>query len=232
MNIRTKIFAAIVATLVTCELSAVIFHEIDTTRPLRCTFSLEHQNRVMVNGGRIQKAIFPDGRISVQMEDESGQIFVYPLNNFQRETTLSVVTENGFVQDLEIKFEVQSTEVVILNEPGEVCDESNEKEIEAAKIENSIRKILNGETPEGFVAFEDFRGETKSMICLDVKRIARFEGDRQTLYLYLIMNKGLKHICLHEQTLSSTANWIYLAQNNLQPKEEIVAIVSVNRSNG
>lgn len=99
------------------QLAATLFSEIDTTKPLFCFFSLNHQNRIAVTDGRIIKVICPETELSIKMEEESGQVFIYPLNDSLSRVTLSVVTGDGLVQDLHITFIEKGPEVVILSAP-------------------------------------------------------------------------------------------------------------------
>lgn len=223
-----KFAFVIILICMSSEAIAVIFHQIDTTCPLKCRLSMDHQNRIMVNDGRIQKVIFPEGKFSVQMEEESGQIFVYPvvMNQIQ---TLSIITENNFVQDLEIEFQSRSSEVVILSEPDASSCDDKQDEI-TRDIEEKIFNILSGESPKGFVAFEDMRKEIV-VNHVAIKRLVRFEGDKETIYLFAIKNCNETPAIVYEQFFHSAPNWVYVVQNYLKSKEETVAIVSINRPN-
>lgn len=208
--------------------SAAIFHDIDTTTPLKCTLSSSHQNRVIASGGRIAKAIFPDNRISVQIEDESGQIFIYALGPIANETTVSVVTENGYVQDLEIRFEDKSSEVVILNEPNEKCKDESPNQMQAVPI--LIDEILQGNIPKGYCCFRENGENRKIRKGIVVETLARFEGESDIIYLYKVINRMRSSVCIHEQQLSLPCGlWVFLERNSICPKEETIAIVAVKR---
>ncbi len=184
----------------------------------------------MINGGRIQKAIFPEGKISVQMEEESGQVFVYPFSPIHKHTTLSVITDNGYVQDLEIQFEDRSAEVVILNEPNSEIDEEQKCGNKTKNISCFISQILQGKIPQGYVAIEE-KGKERTIGCVSAIHLTRFEGDMETIHLYLIKNNSLKDTSFHERFLNISADWIYLAKNHLNPKEETFALISTMRPN-
>ena len=80
------------------------------------------------------------------MEEESGQVFVYTLEPIPDVLTLSVITNCG-VQDLEISFESRSSEVVILENPDDICETSNSMKSPKEQMNNIneiIESILRG----------------------------------------------------------------------------------------
>lgn len=206
------------------SLEGAVFSKIDTTVPLKCVFSNEHQNRIIVDKGRIEKVIFTDDALAVRLEEESGQVFVYLTHPKGKEIVLSVVTESGIVQDLEICFEEKSSEIVILQKP-----ESQKALCQPHDIEQIIETILAGQSPKGYCCFDG--GESRmvqSQIFLNA--IARFEGNQEIINLFRIENKAAYRSCLIEQELCSpSTNWVYLVKRELSPHEETIAIVAESR---
>ncbi len=207
---------------------AAVYHDIDTTIPLKCTLSSTNQNRIVVAEGRIRKAIFLDERIAVQTEEESGQAFIYPLDFIEKPITVSIVTEKGLVQDLEIKFADRSSEVVILKEKKlEELESSQNTSQDVSKI---IETILDGAIPPGYVYLEGMGEKLFIRKKVIAALIARFEGEKETIYFYRIANKSRKQICLNEGEFNlSDATWTYLDKRELRRKEETFVLISVKR---
>jgi TraK protein len=219
---KKHFLSAIFVMLSLRTLSGAIFQDIDTTTPLKCIFSCIHQNRIAVDNGRIEKVIFTDDSIAVRMEDESGQIFVCSIRPTFRETVLSIVTDEGKVQDIEIRFEDRPSEVVILQEP-----DSETKCYTYQGIGSILNKILSGQTPIGYICL---KGNIQQQcigrgIILDT--IASFEGCEETVKLIRILNKKRCSNRLFEiDFCSPETQWVYLVKDTLSPFEETIAIVS------
>ena len=80
----------------------------------------------MVEKGKIQKVIAADeGRLSIFMEELSGQAFICARDQDPEDTTLSIVTETCLVQDLQVTFIERLPEVVILTDP--ILEQKNEE---------------------------------------------------------------------------------------------------------
>lgn len=95
---------SIILTLIlsAASLSAAIYHPIDTTQTLRCCFSISQHNRVLIDKGRIKKIIFPEEKLHVRMEETSGQVFIQAKTSLQERVVVSIISQTGIVQDVEI----------------------------------------------------------------------------------------------------------------------------------
>lgn len=219
--------------LLTVPLQAAIFHEIDTTMTLCCTFSSKQHNRILVDGGRIKKVIFPDDKVFVRMEEVSGQCFIQPKSPLIDSTLISIVNQDGQIQDIEITFSDCSSEVVVLHAPcfkPEIiyelsdtpccyCDDSLNSQIEA---------LLKGEIPCGYRSVPSKKCILKPRFGISVKLIARLEGFSDSLLLYEVTNTSWWKRRFTEQEITcSGVNWAYLEKNCLKSKETILGVVSV-----
>ena len=60
-------------------------------------------NRISVQGDRIHQIFGAEGKFSVETDNESGQLFLKPLNAAERHAlNLTIITENGNTQDLKL----------------------------------------------------------------------------------------------------------------------------------
>lgn len=220
-----KVLLVLLPTLCT----GAIFHDIDTTTPLPCTLSSTHQNRILVSEGRIAKVIFPEGSLSIQMEEESGQAFVCAVASLPGSTTLTVVTDRGLVQDIEAQFEDGPSQVVILREEHKT-PLSEHRPGPWAKTNTLLDQLLKGKVPKGYCRFS-LRSRMSIDHGLFMDTLASFEGAKDTLYLYKIKNTKRHTVQLQERCLSAPGSlWVYLEKHTLDPGEETWAVQALKRA--
>lgn len=206
-----------------------IFHDIDTTAPLPCMLSATHQNRILVSEGRIAKVIFPEGSLSIQMEEESGQAFVCAGGSLPGSTTLTVVTDRGLVQDIEARFEDGPSQVVILRE-GHKTQSSEQTPAPRAQMKVLLDQVLNGKVPKGYCRFT-LRSQRFTEQGLLIDTLASFEGAMDTLYLYQVKNPKRSTVYLHERCLSGPGSlWVCLEKHTLDPGEATWAVQALKRA--
>lgn len=206
----------------THQASAVVFYDIDTTLPAKCVFSNITQNRIVVENGRVEKVIFTDDSITVRMEEESGQAFVCAFKPINTETVISVVTDKGEVQDLEISFSKQSSEVVVLRD----C-KTQRKAIEDRNIVMLIDTILSGQTPEGYCCNEVNGGWRCVGNGFKASTMVQFESSRDIIRMVTIINASKEQNSLTESQLCSLdTQWVYLIKKILAYQERTIALVS------
>jgi type-F conjugative transfer system secretin TraK len=72
-------------------------------------------NRLVVLGDRIQQIFGENDAFSLQSDEQSGQIFIKPtLGNGSKTLVLTLVTENGLIQDLDLVPNAQEPSTIIL----------------------------------------------------------------------------------------------------------------------
>jgi hypothetical protein len=220
-------------------LSAAIFHPIDTTVPISCPFSLRQHNRILIENSRIKKVIFPEDKLYVRMEETSGQVFIQPKNILQEKIVISIISQTGIVQDIEIEFKDQPSQVVILQETlidqtipmdypiQEVCCTPYPPTNELSTI---VETILQGQIPPCFSSLPITNSCTTIRSGITAKLVGRLQGCFEDLYIYQIHNTRIWKKRLQERDLAcGTTTWVYLQKNCLQPKETVLAIMAVPR---
>jgi len=210
-----------------CHVQATIYCDLDTTSLIKCTFSAKHHNRIILNRGSIIKVIFSETDVSIRLEEESGQVFVQSLTFKPWPTTLSVVTEEGLVQDIEISFMDQSSEILILNIPEEcdkVCDNGNAFDQDIA---STLEDILKGRAPTGYRSFEMSCVSNVVKNGVKAEKKAKFVGPNNTLYFWEIQNFSCFKKTIYECELATEGTlWVYLAKNCLRRNEKTFAITA------
>lgn len=223
-----KMIAFLIMT--TFPLQATLFHEIDTTNLLKSTLSSSHHNRIAIDGGRIKKVIFSEAEVVIRMEEESGQIFVQTLTRNPPDTTISIVTDEGEVQDIELSFVEKSSETLILRYPrdwdthSDCCDPAEE-------IVDVVDSILNGRTPSGYFSYpgtNECRRVSRGVRAVNISILA---GPQETLYVWQLENRFYGKKRLNEREVNFyCGSWVYLDRYLLKPGEQTIAIISVKKS--
>lgn len=219
--------------LLIVPLQGAIFHEIDTTVILCCTFSSNQHNRILVDGGRIKKVIFPDDKLFVRMEEVSGQCFIQPKSPLVDSTLVSIVTQDGQIQDIEITFSDGPSEVIVLQAPcfdPEIIYELSD--ISCCFCDNSLNSqidtLLKGEVPCGYRSIPFKKCIMEPKFGISVKLIAQLEGQSDDLLLYEVTNRSWWKKRITEQVIAcSGVNWAYLEKKCLNSKETILGVVSI-----
>lgn len=219
------------------QLSAAMFHVIDTTSPLLCTFSSLYQNRVMVDKGKIQKVIACDeDKLSIYIEELTGQAFISAREPQAESTTLSIVTETGLVQDLHITFIPRNSEVVILEDPQldeKECLQNTQEPQKAAEQDLlvKVREILQGHLPEGYLPCQVKNQVWKVKKGIQLELLACLEGPDELLYLYQASNTTCKFQSLSECELQCQGcRWVFLETNTLSPKQKMLGVLAMEKT--
>ncbi len=221
--------------LFTAPLPAAIFHQIDTTRPLRCTLSSIHHNRILVESGRIKKLIFPEDKLYVRMEETSGQVFVQTKSSFEEKIVVSVITKEGLVQDIELTFSESPSQVIILKDsnPEEkpmlsTVDYTLCSSTESEDIQTTVNDILQGRAPSGYIAAPVINSTCTIKPGITAKVVGRFQSWHHDLYIYQVKNTRPWRKRLYEKSFSHPKSlWVYLANHCLKPNDNTLAIVAV-----
>jgi len=241
--VKSQIFF-ILSLCISNIVSATIYISIDTTQLQTVTLSSSHQNRILVDGGRILKVIYPDdGSVIVTIEEESGQVFVHSMVPYPSPTTMSVVTNMGVVQDIEVHFVDQSSELIVLSVPsvkeGKFVQETCCLPIDRCWIESStpegiqekVNAILKGNLPTGFRTCNQNGPVRMVKKNIRAENIAKVTSEYEDLYIWRLENiSKFRSQKIWECELSfEGSSWIYLEKNCLNPGETITAIISLEK---
>lgn len=213
---------------------ATLYVDFNSHILLKCVLSSTHHNRIALSEGRIKKVIFPETNVSIRLEDESGQIFVQALSDEIDPITLSIVTEDGTIQDFEIDFTPKSSEIVILNMQStdlNTCDESSSYSGETITIDSmvgNLQEILKGRTPNGYTSQEGTGNEylLKKHFLLTEK--IRYINPLHTITIWEVKNTSRRCQNIIETDLNFEGIvWTYLGKHRLRKSEKTLAVTSV-----
>lgn len=213
------------------QLSAAIFYPIDTTQPLSCYLSQQQHNRILIENSRIKKIVFPEDKLHVRMEEASGQVFIQAKTLFQEKIVVSIVSQSGVVQDIEIEFAQQPSEVIILQEMKEEQPLHEECYIPCSYKNDPhlvIEDLLQGKIPSGFLSAPIINSCKTIRPGIKAKLIGRLQGGYEDVYIYQIKNtRSWKKSVLEHDLACREARWVYLQKNCLEPKETVLVIMAV-----
>jgi hypothetical protein len=221
------LIGGLVALLSLSYANATIYSEIDTARILKCTFSSIHHNRILIEGGRVQKLIFPQEQLYVCLEEESGQAFIQSKEHSDTSITVSVVTSKGLVQDIEIFFKDIPAEIVILQE-RHALEATKPPCIDfGSMVHEKIKAIASGAVPAGFVA-APFAGKSwNPKYGLKAHTFLKLTDYQETLFVFEITNKSTGKKCILESDIHcNRMRWVYLERNIIRPGQTIMGVIS------
>lgn len=124
------------------------------TNKLKVTFSIKDTNRIVIDNSRIAQLFGVDNVLDYQFDEINGQCFVKARHNPGHPITLTLVSEEGESQALEVSFGEVPSEVVVLHslkKDNQVVEKAltggNDEQRKAVEI---IKEILCGRVPKGF----------------------------------------------------------------------------------
>lgn len=211
-------------------LTAAIYCEMDTTIPLKCSFSCRHPNRIMVEKQSIEKIIHSEPEsIQILIEEKASQAFVMACADILDPVTLCVITSNGEVQDLEVSFENQPSQLVILQQKKQVAPLETPF-FEECQMQTIIQSVLSNQVPAGSCVTNFCTDLSYLRKKIKISEISRFDRECEIIRVFKITNCSKQKQIIHEKELSvENASWIFLEKNTLEPKETIKAIISIEK---
>ena len=189
----------------------------------------------MIENGRIKKVIATEcERLSIQIEELTGQAFIYARDPTTKETSISIVSDNGVIQDIQICFIERTPEVIVLQDPELIeekpCNHPNEQQIKKSYILNKVEAILSGNTPIDYFPCGMIPSKWIPKRGIELELKSKLEGSADIIYIYQAINTLKQQQTLLECELGCEGStWVYLEKNNLSPKQKILCMVAVKK---
>lgn len=199
--------------------SATTITNFDSLHLFRCTFSNKHHNRIVVQDGRIATVVAPEGDISASLEETSGQLFIHALHSNPPVTTISIITESGEVQDIEMIFEDIPSETLVLTPVFEEKFECDHDSCGYSKEQSTsfvVDAVLSGKIPYGFssvVGCSERRVLKKGVVA---EVTGKLISESEIVYIWKINNKSLfsKKINYSDFRFLNPS-WIYIDKHQI-----------------
>ena len=230
----TAIVIAVCSLALISSLEATHIADIDSSTLLRCTFSSKHQNRIAIDGERIKKVIYSESDLVVCTDETSGQLFVRTHANGPSVTTLSVITPQGVVQDVEITFVDRPSEILILKEPFTEEEEFTPEidipdcDDEVNAMQHAIEMLLTGSIPEEYIPVEDRQVCYLIKRSITMKSVMRLVGPIYTIYVFHIENQGRGSTRIQESAINCIGGeWVFLEKHDIERKSKVLALIGL-----
>ena len=209
------------------HLMATVKHEIDTCKALSCSFSIKQHNRIIVDEGSVKKLICPEGFFSFRLDEDSGQAFVFAQKPCNESILVSVITDQGQVQDLAITLKNKPSEVVVLFNPKEKEEEIIEFEGEDDQAVSMLTRLMEGNVPDGYVPREVKKSDNRVYKRCKLKSQIAVEGAYEIIYAYELKNLVDYEIQLREEDLSQPNDlWVYIESSKIAAKGSTRVVIS------
>lgn len=134
---------------------ALVKAEIHETQKLKVAFSNRDTNRISIDNSRVAQVFGVEDLLAIQFDEENGQCFVKAKVTPPHPVTLTLITEEGETQDLELTFVDKPSETVILHSLKKdlqpLSDVVGEGE-DAVKLQavELIKQLVRHHIPKGF----------------------------------------------------------------------------------
>jgi hypothetical protein len=213
------------------SLSGAQYCLMDSTEVISVHLSSTNHNRIGIVGDRIKKAFFKGCNISVDVEDNSGQIFIQSLRHDCPNTTLSIVSCAGLLQDLDLQFSDQPSEIVLLQPssleewPQEECTTAD-----TSDLTSIVEGFLKGDIPEGYTSYEDSDAPITIKKCLKLQRFSRMVSDKQIVFAFRLHNESSEKQSIREcQVNVLEGDWVFVDRYVLRPNECALVLIGCYR---
>jgi len=198
--------------------------EIDDTHKLKVTFSAKDTNRITIDNSRIAQVFGIEELMAIQFDEENGQCFVKAKANPGHPVTLTLITEEGETQDLEVTFADVPSELVRLHSLKKdlkplsdvVGDNDGSGHAEAIEV---MKQLVRQQIPKGFTVMDltdpKDRALRNGCTLLTLKRLT---GRGWEISMGRIQNPTDSMIRIKESALASEQDIsVYLSQGELLP---------------
>jgi len=153
----------------------------DSQKRVKAVISKDSMNRLAVTNDRITQVFGDEQSYTVQTEEGIGQIFLKPtLENGDKPLSLTVITENGSVQDMTLVPTEREAATIILTGPN------TSRSVDGAREEIERMRDFNPNTHPYFQnAFQDHRPSLKNQLVRAMKalvsgRLSEVESEAAT----------------------------------------------------
>jgi type-F conjugative transfer system secretin TraK len=221
-----------VSLLGSSNIYGLVVSDIDDTQKLKVTLSIKDTNRITIDNSRIAQVFGVEELMAIQFDEENGQCFVKAKTNPGHPVTLTLITEEGETQDVEVTFADVPSELVRLHslkkdlKPlSEVVDDDEENgHAEAIEL---MKQLMRQQIPKGFSVSE--LSETKERVLKNgctLQTLKRLTGRGWEILMGSVKNPTASMIRIKESALASEQDIaVYLSQGELHPGQAATCVM-------
>ena len=221
-----------VSLLGSSNIYGLVVSDIDDTQKLKVTLSIKDTNRITIDNSRIAQVFGVEELMAIQFDEENGQCFVKAKTNPGHPVTLTLITEEGETQDLEVTFADVPSELVRLHSIKKelkplsdvVNDDDGSSYAEAIEL---MKQLVRQQIPKGFTVMEILDAKEKILRTGGtVQTIKRLTGRGWEILLGNIKNPTDAVIRIKESALASEQDIaVYLSQVELHPGQSATCVI-------
>jgi len=218
------------------QIMAAQYITMNTTEVIKVNLSSRNHNRIGMVGDRIKKAFFRNNNITVDVEEVTGQIFIQSARPNCPETTLSVVSVSGLVQDLELCFCDIPSEIVLLQPvfegdfPEQIDSCSFASSLDSSSITDLVESIIKGNVPEGYCSYDESGQPVPICGGLKMQRVSRFVNESQIVFVYRLQNPSNDTKQVTECKVNILdGDWVFMDRYQLKANECALVLIGCLR---
>lgn len=231
--VRQSLTSVIVVGLMNSVCSyGLVTSDIDDTQKLKVTLSAKDTNRITIDNSRIAQVFGVEELMAIQFDEENGQCFVKAKTNPGHPVTLTLITEEGETQDVEVTFSDVPSEVIRLHSLKKdlkplsdvLGDDDGSGHAEAIEL---IKQLVRQQIPKGFAVMElSDPAEQVLRAGGTVRYLKRLTGRGWEIWLGSIKNPTDALIRLKESAFASEQDIaVYVSQGELHPGQEATCVM-------
>lgn len=215
------------------SVEALVEADIDDTQTLKVTFSQRDTNRIAIDNSRIAQVFGVEELMAIQFDEENGQCFVKAKVNPGHPVTLTLITEDGETQDLEINFTDKPSEVVRLHslkkglQPLSEALANEEDSSFHTQAVAFIKQLVKHQQPKGLKLVPLANQARRTLVNGASFQITKqFRGLDVDVQIGTVQNSSDSTLSLKEAQLAEADELaIYLSQRDLYPGQEASVIL-------
>lgn len=236
MSLKKRMLFSVLASCV--SLSALQEFPLDPYRPLQCSFSSLHHNRVAFDGAGVVQIYSEHDWVDATPDPVSGQIFVRYLGGADQTALLSFVLDTGDVQDVFFDFSSRPSEVLLVRccclrdsldcseVPVEECFNPRDPEF----IRGVIDDFKNGTVPNHCQSVPHTTYQKRLSRGVYLVRVGKFLCQEQVLYLYEVKNTRRRSVSISAQDLRHEGGvWSFVDVEKIPSRSKALGIVAMEK---
>ena len=202
-------------------------HIINVTQPIHVQFSHKSHNRIGIEDGAVTKIIGDNGLFSVTIDQTTGQAFVTLNQAIEEQSTLTVVSSTGAIQDLNVVSKDGPGQYLLLEDAQSCDDEYMDSVNFQAMAVDFLNRILIGDTPIGY-GVRDLSPDDVLVLPnpLATQAVKALEGPLDDIVIYKISNHGKTPVFLRPEAIKKAhQSWVFLTGHELTRGTTVYCVV-------
>lgn len=226
--------------LMSCACSyGLVTSDIDDTQKLKVTLSAKDTNRITIDNSRIAQVFGVEELMAIQFDEENGQCFVKAKTNPGHPITLTLITEEGETQDLEVTFADVPSELIRLHSLKKdlkplsdvVTDDDGSDHADAIEL---MKQLLRQQIPTGFTVMDLSDSTDRTLRNGGTRQVLkRLTGRGWEILLGTVKNPTDSIIRIKESALAGEHDVaVYVSQGELHPGQSATCVMIRKRGEG